>query len=268
MKIEGGSVVRFDEWLLAQVKLRDGDLGKFLPTRDQRVLDFYRSFDEHILHEDRHLLIINKPPRVSSHFGSIDPIGVEEAARKHVGPQVSLAHRLDKDTTGVLLAAKTDEALAGLRMQFANKRSGMVKKYIAIVDGAWELEDGKEVSLHLAIDGDKTKVSTSDDPFARESITIFSPIAVLREEDGAYRSLLEVQIITGLMHQIRVVALHLGHPITGERLYKTPDLAAPRQMLHAWKMTFQHPITKEAMTVEAPVPQDMRYVLARMQWEW
>ena len=215
-----------------------------------------------VLFEDEHLLVVDKPAGLAAHGGSGIAHGLIErvrAARPHQ-PVLELAHRLDRETSGLLLLAKTRRALVGLHEQL---REGAVdKRYLALVKGDW-VNDRQHVRLAL------TKYVTREgerrvnvDPEGAESHTVFT----LLKRYGHY-SLLEAQLRTGRTHQIRVHLAHLGVPIVGDDKYGDFELnkavaraeARPRlarMFLHAASMRLTHPVGGQPLLFEAPLPPD------------
>lgn len=170
------------------------------------------------------------------HLDSLSGIGGER--------RPGIVHRLDKDTSGLLLVAKNDGAHVVLSRQLAQRRMG--KHYLAVVSGQMKGERG---SIDLPIGrSQKDRKKMAVQPDGRSAQTEW---ALLRQDRD--RALLDVHLITGRTHQIRVHMAYSGHPVLGDPLYATRGTpAAPRLMLHAWKLGFAHPKTGEWMQFEAP----------------
>jgi 23S rRNA pseudouridine955/2504/2580 synthase len=220
-----------------------------------------------ILFEDEHLLAIDKPAGVAVHGGSGVSFGVIEQLRM-ARPQakfLELVHRLDRETSGILLIAKKRSALTNLQAQFKDRETG--KTYLALVQGAWPAN--KKVidqPLHKylisggAQDGERrVKVVPKDDPDGMRSITL---VKVAKLLDGM--SLLEVTIKTGRTHQIRVHLASNGHPIAGDDKYgdfewnkALAKRGLKRMFLHAWRLQFAHPAGAEAVSLCAPLPAEL-----------
>jgi 23S rRNA pseudouridine955/2504/2580 synthase len=213
-----------------------------------------------ILFEDEHMLVLDKPAGLAAHGGSGIAHGLIErvrAVRLHQ-PFLELAHRLDRDTSGILLLAKTRRALVNLHAQL---RDGQVdKRYLALVRGDW-VNDRQHVRLSLrkyvTRDGERR---VNVDPDGAASHTIFTLI----RRYGAY-SLLEAELRTGRTHQIRVHLAHLGFPIVGDDKYGDFDLnkavarsdARPRlarMFLHAGAVRLVHPVGGQTLSFEVPLP--------------
>lgn len=261
-------------WVERQKELRVAKRYQSQSPAEQVAWELLNDFDSYSLLEDPSILVLNKPAGIPSHFGSRVPIGVVEIAMYLRGPQTRLAHRLDRDTTGVLVLAKSDTALFGLSNQFANKTEvGMRKIYWALLDGEFTDEEPREVDVPIAsTETERMTVITKEQDIqnaadARQSLSIFRPLALLRSPFGAHQTLTEVQIITGRTHQIRVVAAdYLHHPVVGDRLYDPEYSKSSRMMLHALELTFQHPIRGNRMNVQAPLPREFLTGLQTMEW--
>jgi 23S rRNA pseudouridine955/2504/2580 synthase len=226
-----------------------------------------------ILLEDEYLLAIDKPAGVAVHGGSGVSYGVIEQLRQ-ARPQarfLELVHRLDRETSGILLLAKKRSALTRLQDQFRDRETG--KTYLALVAGAWPANKKViDVPLHkyLQADGERrVKVVAKDDPDGMRAITLVKVAQRLgapgASGGGAGFSLLEVTIKTGRTHQIRVHLASQGHPIAGDDKYGDFDLnkSLPRQglkrmFLHAWRLQFHHPATGEAIELLAPMPPELK----------
>ena len=227
-----------------------------------------------ILLEDDHLLAISKPAGVAVHGGSGISFGVIEQLRM-ARPQakfLELVHRLDRETSGILLVAKKRSALTNLQNQFRERETG--KTYLALVVGAWPAN--KKVldkPLHKYLlptkDGSegerRVKVTTKDDPEGMKSVTLVK----IRQAFVGF-TLLEVTIKTGRTHQIRVHLASEGHPIAGDDKYgdfelnkalqkpsKTQVTALKRMFLHAWRLQLTHPATTERVELQNELPLEL-----------
>ncbi len=226
-----------------------------------------------IAYEDEHLFIVNKPAGIVVHPGAGNPCHTLVNALLHYCPELSnlpragIIHRLDKDTTGLLLVAKTLPAYNQLtRMMQARE---IHRHYIALVYG------------HV-IAGSRIETGYGRHPRNRlkKAVVIDGRVAITDYRiKKSYHdfSLLEVTLLTGRTHQIRVHMAHIKHPVLGDPLYGHPRLRIPagaseglqqalqdlkRQALHAWKLSFIHPFTHEELTVEAPLPDDFNSLLS------
>ena len=231
-----------------------------------------------VIYEDECLLVINKPAGVAVHGGSGVSYGVIEQLRQ-ARPgckMLELVHRLDRETSGVLVIAKKRQALTFLQDQFRDRKTGKV--YLALVKGVWrECGVGKkrviDVALHkyLTAQGERrVRVTGADDPLGKRSVTVVQPVEVLR---GC--SLFSVAIKTGRTHQIRVHLAHLGYPIIGDDKYGDFDLnrdfvkgyGFDRMFLHAYRLSVVHPQTGEALDLNAPLPLECRTLLEELKNE-
>ncbi len=222
-----------------------------------------------IVHADAYLVVADKPAGMPSH--PLEPAERGTAANALVGrfPELArvgpspreggLVHRLDTDTSGLLLAARTDAAHAMLRAQFSART--VEKGYLALVSG--EIHAGGEIALPLLHDpGEPRRMLAASDPEyaaahgARPAVTRFAPV----ERRGGF-TLLEVEIPTGVMHQIRAHLAFIGHPLAGDVLYGGPLLPGlPRHFLHASRLGFAHPDGSRAR-YESPLPPDLAAAL-------
>ncbi len=230
-----------------------------------------RSFS--ILFEDEHLLAIDKPAGVAVHGGSGVSFGVIEQLRM-ARPQakfLELVHRLDRDTSGILLVAKKRSALTNLQDQFRQRQTG--KTYLALVAGRWPgnkkvLDQPLHKYLLESRDGNagerRVKVVARDDPDGMPAVTLVK----VRETLASGFSLLEVTIKTGRTHQIRVHLASAGYPIAGDDKYGdfelnkrlqrgTSGASLKRMFLHAWRLQINHPASAEWLELLSPLPPEL-----------
>ena len=221
-----------------------------------------------IVHADAHLIVADKPASMPSH--PLKPGEKGTAANALVGrfPELvrigpaaregGLVHRLDTDTSGLLLAARTEAAHAMLRAQFSARK--VEKDYLALAAG--EIHAGGEIALPLLHDPrDPRRMQAASDPDyaaehgARPAVTRFIPV-----ERKAGFTLLDVEIPTGVMHQIRAHLAFIGHPLAGDPLYGGPALPGlDRHFLHAARLAFTHP-DGSRVRYESPLPADLMTV--------
>jgi len=228
-----------------------------------------------ILFEDTDLLVINKPEGVLSHPnpGAKSPASAFEgpydlAERRFQTPQgpVWLIHRLDQDTSGVLLAVKNKKSLTACRNAFEERK--VKKHYIALVSrrpmpahGIWRdtlMEKRSGGGVRSAIN-----YAGKPNAFLNYKMKEYFPKFNL--------SLMEFDLLTGKTHQIRVQSAYRGHPVTGDRIYGNftlnKELKAAldlhRMFLHAWRLAFPHPASGKLLTVESPLPEDLEHCLLR-----
>ena len=224
-----------------------------------------------ILFEDEHLLAIAKPAGVAVHGGSGVSFGVIEQLRqaRPAAKFLELVHRLDKETSGVLLLAKKRSALTAVQDQFRARDTGKI--YLALVPGTWPARlKVIDESLHKTLDaqGERhVRVVSPANEDGRRSITLIRSVRAA----GAF-SLLEISLKTGRTHQIRVHLAHAGHPIVGDPKYG--DFALNRELargpqrfarmfLHARELSFDHPATGERITLQSPLPAECATLLAQ-----
>jgi tRNA pseudouridine32 synthase/23S rRNA pseudouridine746 synthase len=220
-----------------------------------------------VIHEDADILVLNKPAGLSSQGGRIAAHTLDDllaAFAKRSGVRPRLAHRLDRDTSGVIVAARSQPAAAFLGRAMMARR--IHKTYLAIVaPGAPEPRAGTiEASLARQDIGREayTRVSPADAPGAQTALTLYRTLGA--DEAAA---LMELSPRTGRMHQLRVHMAHIGRPIAGDVRYGGALVLdghpVPRLMLHAQALAFPHPSGGE-LRIEAPMPADMAAAAARI----
>jgi len=250
----------------ADTRVEIGDVVRVPPVRVAAPPDAARPVparDFPVLFEDDHVLAIDKPAGVAVHGGSGVSFGVIEQLRqaRPTAKLLELVHRLDRETSGILLVAKKRSALTNLQDQFRDRETG--KTYFALVSGAWPA-NRKVIDLplhkYLQADGERrVKVVAKDDPDGMRAITL---VKVARKLDKF--TLLEVTIKTGRTHQIRVHLAASGHPIAGDDKYGDFELnrslqkqGLKRMFLHAWRLQFNHPASGERIELTAPLPPEL-----------
>ncbi len=262
----------------ADTRVMAGDDVRVPPVRiAQRSAAAAPARDFSVLFEDDALLAIDKPAGVAVHGGSGVSFGVIEQLRA-ARPEsrfLELVHRLDRETSGVLLLAKKRSALTALQDQFRARDTG--KTYAALVLGRWPAQHKViDVPLHkfLLANGERrVRTSTADDAQAKRSITLVQVAQAFTDY-----TLLDVSIKTGRTHQIRVHLAHAGHPIVGDDKYGDFDLnkrlargdavAGTRfagMFLHARRLAFDHPVSGERIELVAPLPPMCAALLQRLQ---
>lgn len=230
-----------------------------------------------ILHEDEHIIVLNKPAGLlsipsSPHAGSSEDT-VLKRVREYMAfklgrkTYVGMLHRLDRDTSGSLAVALSKDAHAAGREMF--KRHAFERHYLAIVQGIPSPPQGTiEAKISTGYRSGRRKL-VDDHEEGLESATDYRVKQRLKNA-----ALLELRLHTGRQHQIRLHLEQLGHPLLGERVYAEGDarqsragrtkVEARRNMLHAWTLAFPHPLTGTPIAVEAPLPEDFQHVLARL----
>ena len=261
----------------ADTRVGTGDLVRLPPVRisDAAVRKIEKpapARDFPILFEDEHLIAIDKPAGVAVHGGSGVSFGVIEQLRQ-ARPQarlLELVHRLDRETSGILLVAKKRSALLALQDQFRERETG--KTYLALVAGAWPANKKViDVPLHkyLQADGERrVKVVAKDDPDGMRAITLVKVRQAMPAQTAMHLpafTLLEVTIKTGRTHQIRVHLASCGYPIAGDDKYGDFELnkalhkqGLKRMFLHAWRLQFAHPASGERIELAAALPPDLQ----------
>ncbi|HEY6864365.1 MAG TPA: RluA family pseudouridine synthase [Burkholderiales bacterium] len=222
-----------------------------------------------IVFEDDSLLVVDKPSGIAVHGGSGVSFGVIERLRS-ARPQarfLELAHRLDRETSGLLMLAKRRTALVALH---AALRDGRVRKrYLVLVKGRWrDAERSVDLPLRKSISASGER-RVSVDRSGREALTVFRRV---REVPGY--TLLEAELKTGRTHQIRVHLAHLGFPIAGDDKYGDFELnralakrGLKRMFLHAAELELAHPVTGAALSLTSPLPRELHLFLDSVQRE-
>ncbi len=237
-----------------------------------------------VLFEDENLLVIDKPADMVVHPAAGNPDGtLVNALLAHCGDRLSgiggvrrpgIVHRLDKDTSGLMVVAKSDRAHQGLSAQFADRT--LSRTYRAVV---WGLPAAREGEVDAPIGRhprDRKRMAVVQGPTGKPATTRYR---VLRGF-GLTASLVECRLLTGRTHQIRVHMAHIGHPVVGDPLYarvRAPRLKGlgadalaaltgfPRQALHAVALEFVHPVTGERLRFESPFPNDIETLIHKLE---
>ena len=241
-----------------------------------------------IVYEDDDLAVVNKPAGMMVHAGA----GATEDARNrgtlvnallhhfgnlsNVGGELrpGIVHRLDKETSGLIVVAKNDVAHRALATQFSGRR--VHKTYIALVHG-WVKQDRGTISASIQRDAVRRTRMTTRRSGGREAITRYEVQRRIESPYGKF-SLLRVEIATGRTHQIRVHMASLGHPVVGDALYGAPreirsgqggpshaSMSLPRNFLHAAEIEFAHPRTGESLKLAAPLPDELKLFVQRLE---
>ena len=216
-----------------------------------------------VAYEDDHLLVVDKPPGVVVHparghaAGTLAQALAGRAAGGEDPRRAGIVHRLDRDTSGLLVVARTEAAFNALKAQM--RRREVTREYVALVEGRPAARAG---TIDAPIGRDRrvrTRISTdTDEP--RAAVTHFE---VEQPLEGF--TLLRVRLETGRTHQIRAHLLAIGHPVAGDPEYGHAGLLGlPRQFLHAERLAFAHPVTGEPIDVRSPLPAELRSVLGKL----
>jgi 23S rRNA pseudouridine1911/1915/1917 synthase len=273
--IEAGAVQADGRRLRAKDKVLGGERVEIAARleADERVAPEARPLA--VVHQDRALFVINKPAGMVVHPGAGNPRHTLQNALLALDPKLALVpraglvHRLDKDTSGLLVVARTPEAHVSLVAALAERE--VERTYLAICNGA--MIGGGTVDAPIGRHRThRTRMAVRSD--GREAITHYRIAKRYRAH-----TLVKVQLETGRTHQIRVHLAHIGYPIIGDPVYGgrrrlpagcSPALAAalgafPRQALHAARLALTHPLTGRALEWEVPVPEDMERLLAALE---
>lgn len=261
--IDAGNVTLSGSIVEAKRRLAGGERLLVVPAADPRTTALEpQAIAMSIVYEDDALIVIDKPPGLVVHPGSGNWSGTLANALLHHSPQLAglaragIVHRLDKDTSGLLVVAKTETAQTDLVRQLQAR--SVRREYLALAAG------------DIARDG------TIDAPIGRHPVKRTSMAVVgggkpavtryeVRERFGDC-TLLVCRLETGRTHQIRVHLASIRHPLVGDPTYgRRGGVAFPRQALHAWRLGLVHPATKEPMRWESPIPQDFAALLTALR---
>ncbi|WP_424681371.1 23S rRNA pseudouridine(1911/1915/1917) synthase RluD [Frateuria sp. YIM B11624] len=257
--------------------LRGGEQVRLEAELANEVESAPEAIDLAIVHEDAHLLVLDKPAGLVVHPGAGNPAGTLLNALLHHDPKLAelpragIVHRLDKDTSGLMVVAKSLAAHTALVEMLS--RHAVERQYEAVVLGT--LVAGGTVDAPIGRHmGDRLRQAVRDEEDGKHAVTHYR----LRERFRAH-SLIQCNLETGRTHQIRVHMAHIHHPLVGDPLYggslrlpkgATPELVAAlrgfrRQALHAERLAFEHPVTGEAMAFEAKRPEDLEALVATLR---
>ncbi len=276
--IRSGEVRRNKGRVSADDRVQAGDVLRIPPIRlseraEEKAAQPAPAREFPVVFEDEAFLAIDKPAGVAVHGGSGVSFGVIEQMRQ-ARPQarlLELVHRLDRETSGLLLIAKKKSALKALQDQFRERETG--KTYLALVKGHWPANRkvlDQPLHKYLLPDGERrVRVTGKDDPEGMRSITLVKVAQRIPAPAGlafeAGFSLLEVTIKTGRTHQIRVHLSHAGHPIVGDDKYgdfelnrQLTRLGFKRMFLHAWRLQLTHPVSGAAMQLQTELPPELQ----------
>ncbi|GAA0319458.1 RluA family pseudouridine synthase [Psychrobacter aestuarii] len=269
--LSDGSLVCNGETQKPKYRVKAGDVLQLSTTLEQHGADLPEDIDLDVVYEDDAVLVINKPVGMVVHPGAGNPTGTLVNAllyhypAQHHLPRAGLVHRIDKDTSGLLLIGKTKPAQMALMAQLKDK--SVYRHYQCVAAG-----DAASFMRHRVIDApigrhrtQRTKMTVMT--AGRDAVTHLLEITPLNEN----YCLLDIGLETGRTHQIRVHLSHIGHPLVGDRMYGgRRQLRAglregqrqmiqrfPRQALHAYALGFVHPVTGEDIEVTAPLPEDI-----------
>jgi 23S rRNA pseudouridine1911/1915/1917 synthase len=263
--LKAGAVTVNDKPVRPSYRLEEGDEVAGVVERAESSLPQAEDIQIEVVWEDERVLVISKPPGLVTHPAHGHTSGTLVSALLNLGGPLAgeggmrpgVVHRLDKDTSGLLLVAKDDETLEYL--VDAIKRRDVERRYYALVRGKVESASG---SVDAAI-GRHPRTLMAVVAGGKPAVTHFS---VIGETDGA--TLLDVRLETGRTHQIRVHLAHIGHPVLGDGVYGgraelARSLGLERPFLHAWRLEFPHPSDGRRVEVESPLPADLQAALEK-----
>ena len=213
-----------------------------------------------IVWEDEHLLVVDKPAGVVVHPGAGHATGTLAGALRSRGAaggpeeRAGIVHRLDRDTSGLLVVARSEEAFG--RLQNLVRRRALEREYLALVRGHPRSRRGR-IEAPIGRDRHDPTRHSLDTPTPRDAVTHFGVERLLSEH-----ALLRVWLETGRTHQIRVHLASIELPVLGDRVYGVPGLGLERQFLHACRLAFPHPITGERVDVTSPLPAELEAALS------
>ncbi len=252
-------------------RLQEGDVVRIPPIRvapetvlPARAASSFDWLTQYVLFEDEHLLVLDKPSGMAVHAGSGVATGIIEALRawRPDAAMLELAHRLDRETSGCLLIAKSRAALLHLHAQL--REGEIAKHYLALVQGRFRHGRTVTASLERRERGGERMVQASTE--GKDAATRFHP----RRQYGL-ATLVDIELLTGRTHQARVHAAHTNHPIAGDDKYGDREfnremraLGLKRLFLHAARLEFRHPARNRSMVAESPLPPELTAVLAKL----
>jgi 23S rRNA pseudouridine1911/1915/1917 synthase len=275
--IAGGSVTRGDGAQLRDpaVKARAGECFAVEVPAPRPAHNEAQDLGLNVVFEDEHLIVIDKPAGMVVHPAAGNPDGtLVNALLHHCAGRLSgiggvarpgIVHRIDKGTSGLLVAAKTDRAHEGLARQFA--AHSIDRRYKAIVAGLPKGEGTVDANLARS-DANRKKVAIVSEGRGKRAVTHWRLEKPLRDS-----ALVECRLETGRTHQVRVHMASIGHPLLGDPVYgrarpahreTLKKLGFERQALHAARLGFRHPVTSAALAFDSPMPRDMQELLSAL----
>jgi 23S rRNA pseudouridine1911/1915/1917 synthase len=269
--IKDGRVLVDGAPVKAGIKLKGGEqISVQIPVRENNEKVEAESIELDVIYEDAHLAVINKPAGMTVHPGVANEKGTLVSALLSRYPEivqmsieekrVGIVHRLDKDTSGLLVIARTDAARLKLQAQFQART--VDKVYLALVEKKPPTMTGR-IEMPIMRDP-KQRKKMAVMRGGRPAITEYQVIEQDFQDDQA---LVRVILHTGRTHQIRVHLAHIGSPIVGDRVYgyRRQRLSLKRHFLHAAELAFDHPVTGERLRFTAPLPSGLQNVLEKLR---
>jgi 23S rRNA pseudouridine1911/1915/1917 synthase len=292
--VEQGDVLVEGKREKASLKLRGGEAIAVLGQQQVTPLEARaEDIPLEIVYEDEDLAVVNKPAGMMVHAGSgatdearsggtlVNALLHRFATLSTVGGELrpGIVHRLDKETSGLILIARNDKAHEALAEMFASRR--ITKTYVALVQGVLP-EDGATIQAPISRDSvRRTRMTTRRLEGARHAVSHYRVVERIATRFGAF-TLARVRIETGRTHQIRVHMASISHPVVGDTLYGAPEkiIALPlsttrkaarevlelgRNFLHSAELEFTHPISGKLVQLTSPLPEDLEVFLARLR---
>lgn len=268
--IEQGNVKVNGKNVKTSYKLNENDKVEVEIPEVKEVCIEAQDIPVEVLYEDNDIIVVNKPKGLVVHPANGNPDGtlvnalmkICKGTLSGIGGEIrpGIVHRLDKDTSGVLIVAKNNKAHLALCKQIKNRE--VKKTYLALTRG---IIKENEATINMPIGRsttDRKKMAVVKT--GKEAITHFKVLERFKEN-----TLLEINLETGRTHQIRVHLSQIGYPIVGDMVYSNGKnkFGVQGQMLHAWKIKFMHPITGKEMEIEAPLPPYFKDVLEKLKEE-
>lgn len=268
--IDEGQITVNGELVKASYKVKVGDLVVVMFSAEEPQGLEAEEIPLAVVYEDEALLVVDKQPGMVVHPAPGHPGGTLVNALLAYCPELAasgdlrpgIVHRLDRDTSGLILVAKTDKVRRALQQQFKDRQ--VHKAYMALLNGHLQPAWGR-VEAPIGRDP-KHRQRMAVEPGGREAVTEYHVLEKFAHQVGPQAgdySLVEAEPLTGRTHQIRVHFASIGHPVVGDPVYgrRRSGLSVPRQFLHARKLGFKHPQTGQRMQLEAPLAPDLEPVL-------
>jgi 23S rRNA pseudouridine1911/1915/1917 synthase len=264
--LETGSVLVDGRLLDKSRRLSGGEELEFEPPEREPAVLEPEQMDLRIAYEDEHLMVVDKPAGLVVHPGSGHATGtlvhglLEHDVAGGDAARPGIVHRLDRDTSGLMVVARSEEAHA--RLQKLVRAHGLERHYAALVVGRPRSRTGR-IEAPIGRDRRDPLRHSLDTDKPREAVTHFEVKELL-----ARHTLLDVRLETGRTHQIRVHLAAVDLPVAGDTVYGRPrELDLERQFLHAGRLAFPHPFTEERVEVESPLPPELEAALERARRE-
>ncbi len=269
--IASGAVCVDGSHRVKNYRLQAGECVEVEPPQPEAAEPLPQDIPVKILYQDAELAVVSKPAGLVVHPAAGHADGTLVNALLYAIDDLSgiggvkrpgIVHRLDRDTSGLMVVAKSD--ISHLRLQAMVKERQLKRLYLALVHGIPATRLGT-IEAPIGRDASNRKHMAVTAEHGRDAVTHFR---VMREL--AHSALLEVELVTGRTHQIRVHLSHIGHPVAGDREYGTKgelerDLGLERQFLHSYRLSFPHPISGDELFFEDPLPHDLALALRKLE---